>query len=102
VRLDRSPSAWYFSSRRWAHGYYLVGSVGTFFGYKPGRIYELSDGSKWTQEDLTDEPVYRDDPTARLLFSGSIGAIYLDVEGTSAVVRVYRNGSRPTPTAGAF
>ena len=76
--------------------------VGTFHGYKPGRIYMLSDGSKWTQEDLTDEPVYRDDPTARLLSNRSIGAIYLDVEGTSAIVRVYRTGSRPKPTAGAF
>ena len=37
--------------------------VGTFHGYKPGRVYELSDGSNWTQEDQTDEPVYRDDPT---------------------------------------
>ena len=76
--------------------------VGTFHGYKPGRVYELSDGSKWTQEDLTDEPVYRDDPTARLLSNRSNGAIYLDVEGTSAIVRVYRTGSRPKPTAGAF
>ncbi len=76
--------------------------VGTFHGYKPGRIYELSDGRKWTQEDLTDEPVLREGPTARLLSNGSIGAICLDVEGTSAVVRVYRAGSRPKPTAGAF
>ena len=39
--------------------------VGTFHGYKPGRIYVLSDGSEWTQEDLTDEPVYRGLPTSR-------------------------------------
>jgi hypothetical protein len=58
--------------------------VGSFHGYKPGRIYELSDGSKWTQEDLTDEPVYREDPTARLLSNGSIASIYRD-EGTWAV-----------------
>ena len=76
--------------------------VGTFHGYKPSSIYELSDGSKWTQEDLTDEPVYRDDPTTRLLSNRSSGAIYLDVEVTSAVVRVHRTGSRPKPTAGAF
>jgi hypothetical protein len=76
--------------------------VGTFDGYKPRRIYELSDGSKWTQEDLTDEPVYRHDPTAKLLFSGSSAAIFLDVEGTSAIVRVYRTGSRPKPITGAF
>jgi hypothetical protein len=76
--------------------------VGTFHGYKPGRIYELSDGSKWTQADQTDEPVYREDPAARLLSNRSIGSIYLDIEGTSAVVRVYRTGSRPEPTSGAI
>jgi hypothetical protein len=32
--------------------------IDTFYGYKPGRIYELSDGCKWTQADLTDEPAY--------------------------------------------
>jgi hypothetical protein len=63
--------------------------IGTFYGYTPGRIYKLSDGSKWTQADLTDEPACRDDPTASLVANGS-GAIYLDVEGTFAVVQVYR------------
>jgi hypothetical protein len=67
--------------------------IGTFYGYKPGRTYELSDGSNWTQSDLTDEPAYQDDPAVRLLSNGSIGVIHLDVEGTSAVVRVYRTGS---------
>jgi hypothetical protein len=76
--------------------------VGTFHGYKSGHVYELSDGSKWTQEDLTDEPVYRDNATARLLSDGDIGAMFLDVQGTSAIGRVYRTGSRPRPTAGAI
>jgi hypothetical protein len=66
--------------------------IGTFYGYKPGRIYELSDGCKWTQADLTDEPAYRDAPTARLVASGS-GAIYLDVEGTCAMVSVHQSDS---------
>jgi hypothetical protein len=72
--------------------------VGTFYGYKPSRLYELSDGSKWTQTDLTDEPAYRDDPTARLVANGS-GAIYLDVEGTCAIVAVHRIGHCPRPTS---
>jgi hypothetical protein len=76
--------------------------LGTFHGYKAGRVYELSDGSRWQQDDLTDEPVYRDDPAVRLLSDRSTGTIYLDVEGTSAVVRVNRAGSRPRPTAGGF
>jgi hypothetical protein len=76
--------------------------MATFHGYKQGRFYRLSDGSTWRQEDLTDEPVYRDEPTARLLSSRSIGGIYLDVEGTFAVVRVNRAGSHPKLIAGAF
>ena len=76
--------------------------VGIFHGYKSGRIYVLSDGSRWRQDDLTDEPVYRDDPTARLLSNNSTGTIYLDVEGTSAMVRVNRAAGQLRPSAGAF
>jgi hypothetical protein len=75
--------------------------IGTFYGYKRGRIYQLSDGSKWTQTDPTDEPACRDDPTASLVASGS-GAMYLDVEGTCAVVCVRRTGRRPRPIPMVF
>lgn len=75
--------------------------VGTFYGYKGGRVYQLSDGSKWQQEDNTDEPVYREEPTARLLSRHDTDTTYLDVEGTSAMVRVLRYCSRAKPTAGA-
>jgi hypothetical protein len=76
--------------------------LGTFHGYKYGRVFLLSDGSKWQQQDFTDEPVYREDPSGRLLSDSGTGTIYLDVEGTSAVVRVNRAGSHPRPAAGAF
>ena len=76
--------------------------VGIFHGYKSGRVYLLSDGSRWRQEDLTDEPIYRDDPTARLLSNHSTGTMYLDVEGTSAMVRVNRAASHPQPATGPF
>lgn len=75
--------------------------VGTFYGYKCGRVYLLSDGSKWFQDDLTDEPVYREEPTARLLSRHEVDTIYLDVEGTSAMVRVLRRESHSKPRAGA-
>lgn len=75
--------------------------VGTFYGYKGGRVYQLSDGSKWQQEDNTDEPVYREEPTARLLSKHDTNTVYLDVEGTSAMVRVLRHDLRPKPRAGA-
>lgn len=75
--------------------------VGTFYGYKSGRVYRLSDGTKWQQDDLTDEPVYREDPPVRLIFRHDVNLTYLDVEGTSAIVRVLKAGSQPTPRAGA-
>jgi hypothetical protein len=76
--------------------------VGTFYGYKGGSVYRLSDGSKWRQEDRTDEPVYREYPAVRLIYEHSIDATYLDVEGTSAMVRVVKCGTHPKPHAGAF
>jgi hypothetical protein len=66
--------------------------VGTFHGYKSGRVYMLSDGSKWKQEDFTDEPAYCDDPAARLHCNRKTGTIFLDVEGTTAMVRVRPSG----------
>jgi hypothetical protein len=75
--------------------------VGTFHGYKSGRVYALSDGTRWQQADLTDEPEYRYHPTARLL-SNRRGTIYLDVEGTCAVVRVIQAGIPPARTTRIF
>lgn len=75
--------------------------VGEFWGYKSGRVYVLSDGSKWQQDDPTDEPVYREGPTARLISKHDVDTIYLDVEGTSSMVRVLRHGAHPTPRGGA-
>ncbi|MDG3002247.1 hypothetical protein [Paludisphaera mucosa] len=75
--------------------------VGAFHGYKGGRVFELSDGSKWEQQDGTDEPVYRHSPTARLARFPASPAVYLDVEGTSAMVRVVKPGGRFRTNAGA-
>jgi hypothetical protein len=75
--------------------------VGTFHGYKSGRVYALSDGTQWQQTDLTDEPEYRCDPTTRLL-SNRAGSIYLDVEGTCAMVRVNQAGISPAATIRIF
>jgi hypothetical protein len=61
---------------------------GDFHGYVGGIVHELSDGSRWRQESLTCEYVYRERPKARLLRDKSIGKTFLDVEGTSAVVEV--------------
>ena len=70
--------------------------IGTFHGYSPGRTYELSDGTKWHQQDLTDEPVYGEDPNAKLLSDPDTGIVYLDVRETSAIVRVFRAGGNRT------
>lgn len=61
---------------------------GAFEGYAGGRVYRLSDGSRWRQECLTAESTCREDPGARLLWDPSLGRMLLDVEGTSAVVWV--------------
>lgn len=67
------------------------GSIdGTFHGYKPGRIYTLSDGSTWKQEGGLAEYVYREGPGARL-YKDDTGRTFLDVEGTSSVVPVVRS-----------
>jgi hypothetical protein len=79
-----------------------IGSViGQFHGYKPGRTFILSDGSQWFQGDLTDEPEYREDPTAKLLTDPGTGRTYLDVEGTTAIVRVFRAAGHARPNAQA-
>ena len=76
--------------------------IGTFHGYSPGRTYELSDGTKWHQQDLTDEPVYGEDPNAKLLSDPDTGIVYLDVRGTSAIVRVFQAGGSRTQRAEAI
>jgi len=76
--------------------------VGTFYGYRGGNVYRLSDGSKWVQDDGTDEPVFREYPAARLMHLHDRSFVYLDVEGTSSVVRVIRCGAHPTPHRGAY
>src|SRR3954452_22099253 len=46
--------------------------AGEFRNYRGGRVYDLADGSRWCQQDNTDEPVYREQPRARLLEEGAI------------------------------
>src|SRR4051794_3712630 len=62
--------------------------TGEFHGYKGGRVYELSDGTRWRQECRTEEPIYRERPKVRLLRDEGTGLLHLDVDGTSGVVRV--------------
>ena len=76
--------------------------AGVFEGYRGGRVYELSDGSCWRQEDRTDEYVYRERPRARLLRDPGIGQTYLDVEGTSSVVHVVPDTGMRGLSVGAF
>jgi hypothetical protein len=76
--------------------------LGEFDGYKGGNVYTLSDGSQWRQECSTDEPIYREEPKARLLRDKSINKTYLDVEGTSAVVWVERHSGMRSWGHGAY
>ena len=76
--------------------------VGIFEGYAAGRVYELSDGSRWRQEDRRSEYVYREQPKAKLFGDQEISAYYLDVEGTSGIVRVVPDRSMSGLSVGAF
>jgi hypothetical protein len=62
--------------------------AGIFEGSAGGRVLELSDGRRWSQDSNTSEYVYRETPKARLIWNQSTGTRYLDVEGTSSVVIV--------------
>ena len=61
---------------------------GTFYGFAPGRTYELSDGSKWQQYDITDEPGCIEAPAVELLTRRGTGVIYLAVKDAVSKVRV--------------
>jgi hypothetical protein len=74
---------------------------GEFLGYLGGEVYRLSDGKRWRHAESTAEPVYRENPKARLLDDG-VGHVCRDVEGTSATVWAKPADAWPTPHAGAF
>lgn len=69
--------------------------AGEFHGYRYGRVHEFCDGSRWRQEGRKEEYVYRERPAARILLDRGTGRTYLDVEGTSGVVEVVRDGPLP-------
>lgn len=62
--------------------------VGEFRGYRGGRVYRLANGEVWRQECNKFEFVYRENPVCRILPIGF--ECFLDVEGTSTVVRIRR------------
>ena len=76
--------------------------AGLFAGYRGGRVYELSDGRLWRQEDRMAEYVYREAPRARLVWCQSTGTRYLAAEGTSNVFEVKENRGMGGMNAGAF
>ncbi|AGA26396.1 hypothetical protein [Singulisphaera acidiphila] len=57
--------------------------AGLFEGYEGGRVYELTNGTRWRQDDRTKEYVYRERAKAKLLWNQSTGTHFLEVEGTS-------------------
>lgn len=76
--------------------------TGVFEGYAYDRLFALSDGSNWRQACTTREYVYREQPAARLVREASTGRIYLDVEGTSAIVLVERDRGVSRRGSGAY
>lgn len=72
---------------------------GTFYGYAPGRTFELSDGSRWRQDDVTDEPGYLEGPAVTLMTRRGSGVIYLAVRDATSKVRVSLVESRINSTS---
>ena len=70
---------------------------GIFEGYAPCRLYTLSDGSVWRQEQDLREHCYREDPKCRLLWSQGFGRWHLDVEGTSGCPVVMKGNGKWRP-----
>lgn len=62
--------------------------AGTFYGFKPDRVFELSDGSRWRQEDGIDVPSYSEWPPVKLLTKPVSGVIHMAVGEATAMMRV--------------
>jgi hypothetical protein len=73
---------------------------GTFLGYAPGVVHRLDDGTEWEQIGRVEEYVYRGQPGCRVFWDGE--RLYIDVEGTSAVVEVRRYMGKRWTGPGAF
>lgn len=61
---------------------------GTFYGYKPERVFQLSDSSRWEQDDGTDDPGYSESPQVRLLTRRGSGVTHMAVGEAVSMVRV--------------
>jgi hypothetical protein len=62
--------------------------VGTFFGYAPGVVHRLDDGSEWEQVGNAVEHVYRERPGCRVVREQE--RLDIDVEGTGGAAEVCR------------
>lgn len=63
--------------------------VGKFEGWDRGTLIKLANGQVWRVEDDSSEVVYLDSPKVTLR-RGSLGAVYIDIEGARGAPRVRR------------
>lgn len=63
--------------------------IGKFEGWDRGSLIKLANGQVWRVEDDSSEVVYLDSPKATLR-RGSLGAVYIDIEGARGAPRVRR------------
>jgi hypothetical protein len=64
---------------------------GSFEGFADGRVFRLSNGLRWRQVGEITDFAQGDRPRARLFHDGD--DFFLDVEGTTAMIRVELAGS---------
>ena len=68
--------------------------VGPFEGYDGGRVYELTNGTRWRQDDRTEEHVYRKRAKAKPLWEQSTGTRRYLGCGRNVRLRARGRGSR--------
>jgi hypothetical protein len=74
--------------------------VGMFFGYAPGVIHRLHDGSEWVQVGNIKEYVYRERPACWVVWDRD--RHWIGVDGTSGVAEVRRYTGKLWAGAGAY
>lgn len=72
---------------------------GTFFGYAPGVVHKLDDGSEWEQTGNIKEYVHRERPGCRVFWDRE--RLWIDVEGTSGCAEVRKNMGKRWAGSGA-
>jgi len=73
---------------------------GSFEGFADGRVFRLCNGLRWRQVGEVTHYACEVEPLTRLFYDGQ--TFYLDIEGTSVLIRVELAGSLRTNESAEF